>query len=156
MSAWESTRTHSLRKPASCSIIALRNSSESPILSSSATMYSFWIDWSLPKEPHGGRLRQRPLPFTHSRGHYPTAQATNSAKATQATKNSALLLAKGFVALKNSFVAIFSPPLFSTKATKRPPPLLAVAGCTIGSTHPRVPNTWDEFLSLICSYKQLT
>jgi hypothetical protein len=29
--------------------------------------------------------------------------------------------------------------------------LLAVAGCTIGSTHPRVPNTWDEFLSLICS-----
>src|SRR5215208_6864762 len=59
MSAWESTRTPSLRKLASCSIIALRNSSESPILSSSATMYSFWIDWSLPKEPHGGRPRQQ-------------------------------------------------------------------------------------------------
>jgi hypothetical protein len=36
MSAWESIRMPSLRKAASCSIIALRNSSESPILSSSA------------------------------------------------------------------------------------------------------------------------
>src|SRR5215213_1340753 len=59
MSAWESTLTPSLRKLASCSIIALRNSSESPILSSSATVYSFWVDWSLPKEPHGGRPRQQ-------------------------------------------------------------------------------------------------
>src|SRR5215211_7701598 len=71
MSAWESTRTPSLRKSASCSIIALRNNSESPILSSSATVHSPSVDWSLLKEPHGGRLRQRPLPFTHSRGHYP-------------------------------------------------------------------------------------
>src|SRR5215204_2112844 len=70
MSAWESTRTPSLRKSASCSIIALRNNSESPILSSSATVHSPSVDWSLLKEPHGGRLRQRPLPFTHSRGHY--------------------------------------------------------------------------------------
>jgi hypothetical protein len=29
--------------------------------------------------------------------------------------------------------------------------LLAVAGCTIGSTHPSGAHTWDEFLSLICS-----
>src|SRR5829696_6719511 len=71
MSAWESTRTPSLRKSASCSIIALRNNSESPILSSSATVHSPSVDWSLLKEPDGGRLRQRPLPFTHSRGHYP-------------------------------------------------------------------------------------
>src|SRR5215207_6483710 len=70
MSAWESTRTPSLRKSASCSIIALRNNSESPILSSWATVHSPSVDWSLLKEPHGGRLRQRPLPFTHSRGHY--------------------------------------------------------------------------------------
>src|SRR5215218_8407159 len=70
MSAWESTRTPSLRKSASCSIIALRNNSESPILSSSATVHSPSVDWSLLKEPHVGRLRQRPLPFTHSRGHY--------------------------------------------------------------------------------------
>src|SRR5215203_6699450 len=28
------------------------------------------VDWSLLKEPHGGRLRQQPLPFTHLRGHY--------------------------------------------------------------------------------------
>src|SRR5215204_3663280 len=70
MSAWESTRTPSLRKSASRSIIALRNNSESPILSSSATVHSPSVDWSLLKEPHGGRLRQRPLPFTHSRGHY--------------------------------------------------------------------------------------
>src|SRR5829696_10319379 len=70
MSAWESTRTPSLRKSASCSIIALRNNSESPILSSSATVHSPSVDWSLLKEPHGGRLRKRPLPFTHSRGHY--------------------------------------------------------------------------------------
>src|SRR5215216_3766598 len=70
MSAWESTRTPSLRKSASCSIIALRNNSESPILSSSATVHSPSVDWSLLKEPHGGRLRQWPLPFTHSRGHY--------------------------------------------------------------------------------------
>src|SRR5215211_6947280 len=70
MSAWESTRTPSLRKSASCSIIALRNNSESPILSSSATVHSPSVDWSLLKEPHGGRLRQQPLPFTHSRGHY--------------------------------------------------------------------------------------
>src|SRR5829696_9202334 len=70
MSAWESTRTPSLRKSASCSIIALRNNSESPILGSSATVHSPSVDWSLLKEPHGGRLRQRPLPFTHSRGHY--------------------------------------------------------------------------------------
>src|SRR5215204_5034472 len=73
MSAWESTRTPSLRKSASCSIIALRNNSESPILSSSATVHSPSVDWSLLKEPHGGRLRQQPLPFTHSRGHYPGA-----------------------------------------------------------------------------------
>src|SRR5215217_6305677 len=72
MSAWESTRTPSLRKSASCSIIALRNNSESPILSSSATVHSPSVDWSLLKEPHGGRLRQWPLPFTHSRGHYLT------------------------------------------------------------------------------------
>src|SRR5215216_5873840 len=71
MSAWESTRTPSLRKSASCSIIALRNSSESPILSSSATVHPPSVDWSLLKEPHGGRLRQQPLPFTHLRGHYP-------------------------------------------------------------------------------------
>src|SRR5215211_9050278 len=70
MSAWESTRTPSLRKSASCSIIALRNNSESPILSSSATVHSPSVDWSLLKEPHGGRPRQQPLPFTHSRGHY--------------------------------------------------------------------------------------
>src|SRR5215218_6165337 len=70
MSDWESTRTPSLRKSASCSIIALRNNSESPILSSSATVHSPSVDWSLLKEPHGGRLRQQPLPFTHSRGHY--------------------------------------------------------------------------------------
>src|SRR5215217_1938300 len=61
MSAWESTRTPSLRKSASCSIIALRNNSESPILSSSATAHSPSVDWSLLKEPHGGRLRQQPL-----------------------------------------------------------------------------------------------
>src|SRR5215218_7257182 len=70
MSDWESTRTPSLRKSASCSIIALRNNSESPILSSSATVHSPSVDWSLLKEPHGGRLRQQPLPFTHSPGHY--------------------------------------------------------------------------------------
>jgi hypothetical protein len=28
------------------------------------------VDWSLLKEPHGGRLRQQPSPFTHLRGHY--------------------------------------------------------------------------------------
>src|SRR5919112_1579858 len=71
MSAWDSIRTPSLRKSASCSIIALRNNSESPILSSSATVHSPSVDWSLLKEPHGGRLRQQPLLFTHSRGHYP-------------------------------------------------------------------------------------
>src|SRR5215203_2412731 len=70
MSAWESTLTPSLRKSVSRSIIALRNNSESPILSSSATVHPPSVDWSLQKEPHGGRLRQRPLPFTHSRGHY--------------------------------------------------------------------------------------
>src|SRR5919112_1785238 len=70
MSAWDSIRTPSLRKEASCSIIALRNNSESPILSSSATVHSPSVDWSLLKEPHGGRLRQQPLLFTHSRGHY--------------------------------------------------------------------------------------
>src|SRR5215208_2891886 len=59
MSAWESTRTPSFRKPASCSIIALRSSSESPILSSSAIVSSISVAWSLPKEPHGGRPRQR-------------------------------------------------------------------------------------------------
>src|SRR5215217_2243331 len=75
MSAWESTRTPSLRKSASCSIIALRNNSESPILSSSATVHSPSVDWSLLKEPHGGRLRQWPLPFTHSRGHYPSSSS---------------------------------------------------------------------------------
>src|SRR5829696_3670817 len=51
--------------------MALRNSSESPILSSSATVHPPSVDWSLLKEPHGGRLRQQPLPFTHLRGHYP-------------------------------------------------------------------------------------
>src|SRR5919112_1468874 len=71
MSAWDSTRTPSLRKSASWSIIALRNNSESPILSSSATVHPPSVDWSLLKEPHGGRLRQQPLLFTHSRGHYP-------------------------------------------------------------------------------------
>src|SRR5829696_7275794 len=70
MCAWESTLTPSLRKSVSRSIIALRNNSESPILSSSATVHPPSVDWSLQKEPHGGRLRQRPLPFTHSRGHY--------------------------------------------------------------------------------------
>src|SRR5829696_8476744 len=69
MSAWESTLTPSLRKSVSRSIIALRNNSESPILSSSATVHPPSVDWSLQKEPHGGRLRQRPLPFTHSRGY---------------------------------------------------------------------------------------
>src|SRR5215218_1688038 len=78
MSAWESTRTPSLRKSASCSIIALRNNSESPILSSSATVHSPSVDWSLLKEPHGGRLRQRPLPFTHSRGHYRSVHRISS------------------------------------------------------------------------------
>jgi hypothetical protein len=29
------------------------------------------VDWSLLKEPQGGRLGQQPLPFTHLRGHYP-------------------------------------------------------------------------------------
>src|SRR5215204_7279607 len=43
--------------------MALRNSSESPILSSSATVHPPSVDWSLPKEPHGGRLRQRPIPI---------------------------------------------------------------------------------------------
>jgi hypothetical protein len=28
------------------------------------------VDWSLLKEPHGGRLRQQSLLFTHLRGHY--------------------------------------------------------------------------------------
>src|SRR5215203_5081582 len=73
MRAWESTRTPSLRKSTSCSIVALRNSSESPILSSSAIVSSCSVDWSLPKEPHGGRLRQQPLSLTHSRGHYPAS-----------------------------------------------------------------------------------
>jgi hypothetical protein len=41
MSAWESTRTPSLKKPASYSIIALLNNPESPILScSSAIVFS--------------------------------------------------------------------------------------------------------------------
>jgi hypothetical protein len=41
MSAWESTRTPSLKKLASYSIIALRNNPESPILScSSAIVFS--------------------------------------------------------------------------------------------------------------------
>src|SRR5829696_301157 len=77
-----------------------------------------------------------------------TPHATNTAKATEATNNRALLLAQGFVALKKSFVAIFSPQLFSTKATNRLPPLLAVAGCTIDSLCPRCPYIRDEVLSL--------
>src|ERR671913_428089 len=72
MSACDSSRTPSLRKSASWSIIALRNNSESPILSSSAIVHSPSVDWSLLKEPHGGRIRQQRLPFTHSRGHYLT------------------------------------------------------------------------------------
>src|SRR5215203_3401239 len=81
MRAWESTRTPSLRKSTSCSIVALRNSSESPILSSSAIVVSSCsVDWSLPKEPHGGRLRQQPLSLTHSRGHYPARVAVSSCK----------------------------------------------------------------------------
>jgi hypothetical protein len=31
-----------------------------PILRSSATVHPPSVDWSLPKEPHGGRLRQQP------------------------------------------------------------------------------------------------
>src|SRR5215212_2292689 len=71
MSASESTLRPSFKKLASCSIMALGNSSESPILSSSATVRSPSLDWSLLKEPHGGRLRRRPSSFTHLRGHYP-------------------------------------------------------------------------------------
>ena len=50
-----------------------RKSSVSPILSSSAIVMvsSYSVDWSLPKEPHGGRPRQRPRFLTHLRGHYP-------------------------------------------------------------------------------------
>src|SRR5215212_7323258 len=59
MSASESTLRPSFKKLASCSIMALGNSSESPILSSSATVRSPSLDWSLLKEPHGGRLRRR-------------------------------------------------------------------------------------------------
>jgi uncharacterized membrane protein YjjB (DUF3815 family) len=47
-----------------------------------------------------------------------TPHATNTAKATEATNNTVLLLAKGFVALKKSFVAIFSPQLFFRKSNK--------------------------------------
>ena len=43
MSAWKSTHTPSFKKPASCSIIALRSSSEGPILSSSAIVFGSFL-----------------------------------------------------------------------------------------------------------------
>jgi hypothetical protein len=81
-----------------------------------------------------------------------TPHATNIAKATEATNNSALLLAKGFVALKNSFVAIFSPRFFPQK--QQSGHRLFVGSSRLHHwlhSSQKVPNTWDEFLSLICS-----
>src|SRR5918997_5308040 len=72
MSAWESTRMPSLRKPASCSIIALRNSSESPILSSSAIVLgpSYSVDWSLPIGTTRWPSSSTAPTLTHSSGLY--------------------------------------------------------------------------------------